>query len=195
MMRHPAGRVCSQASKLARVVSASRPFSLLSPGSSRSSAVLCSAGRLREEPNSSRRNFSSKKVPASVDVAIIGGGVTGASLHYHLEKLGFKAAMFEKAELTSGATWHAAGLTTYFHGGNNFRLWHDYSVNLFKEWQKDGTIHSFHTPGSMRLVEKGNRDRLDEARHHEVGSRSGGRGERRGRGGKSGAAPCPRVVQ
>ena len=95
--------------------------------------------------------------------------MTGASLHYHLEKLGMSAAVFEKAELTSGATWHAAGLTTYFHGGNNFRLWHNYSVNLFKEWQKDGTIHSFHTMGSMRLVEKGNRDRLDEARHHEVG--------------------------
>ena len=75
--------------------------------------------------------------------------MTGTAIHYHLAALGVTSGVFEKSELTSGATWHAAGLVTYFHGGNNLRLWHNYSTNLFKKWRDEGTIHSFHTPGSI----------------------------------------------
>jgi dimethylglycine dehydrogenase len=79
-----------------------------------------------------------------------------------LSKLGVSAVCLEKDEISSGATWHAAGLVTHFHGGNNFRLWHKETLDTLKEWG----AHSFHTPGSIRLIEKGNRDRLDEAYHH-----------------------------
>ena len=50
---------------------------------------------------------SSKRPPDRLDVAIIGGGVSGAAIHYHLAALGVRSGVFEKSELTSGATWHA----------------------------------------------------------------------------------------
>ncbi|CAE7241868.1 DMGDH, partial [Symbiodinium microadriaticum] len=56
---------------------------------------------------------------------------------YNLAQRGVKCVLFEKGELTCGATWHAAGLVTRFHGGNNFRLWHDEGVNLFTQWQNE----------------------------------------------------------
>ncbi|CAJ1365585.1 unnamed protein product [Effrenium voratum] len=95
---------------------------------------------------------------------IVGGGVTGAAMLYQLAKRGVKCVLFEKGELTCGATWHAAGLVTRFHGGNNFRLWHDEGVNLFTKWQKEGTELSFHTPGSVRLIPD-QKDYISEAKY------------------------------
>ena len=93
--------------------------------------------------------------------------MTGCSLLYHLglhpAMKGGKYLLAEKGELASGATWHAAGLVTYYHGGNNFRFWHQETVDLFKKWQSEGTQLSFHTPGSIRLMES--TERMDEAWH------------------------------
>lgn len=103
-------------------------------------------------------------LPSEVDVAIVGGGVTGASILYNLglAGVGSSAAIFEKATLTSGATWHAAGLVTYYHGGNNFKFWHQEGVDLFKKWQnEEGIPLSFNQPGSMRLIQ--NEERMKEA--------------------------------
>lgn len=83
---------------------------------------------------------------------------------YNLAQRGVKCVLFEKGELTCGATWHAAGLVTRFHGGNNFRLWHDEGVNLFTQWQNEGTPLSFHTPGSIRLIPN-EKSYIDEARY------------------------------
>jgi len=83
---------------------------------------------------------------------IIGGGVTGCAVLYNLAKRGVNCVLFEKGDLTCGATWHAAGLVTRFHGGNNFRLWHEEGVQLFNQWEAEGTPLSFHTPGSIRLI-------------------------------------------
>jgi len=105
-------------------------------------------------------------LPSDVDVAIIGGGVTGASILYQLglSGIGSTAAVFEKATLTSGATWHAAGLVTYYHGGNNFKFWHKESVDLYKKWQnEDGIPLSFNQPGSMRLLQS--EERIKEAQY------------------------------
>merc|ERR1719506_1743542 len=111
------------------------------------------------------RRFSS--IPTDIaGGVIVGGGITGASVSFNLGKRGVPALVLEKKDVTSGATWHAAGLTTYFHGGNNFRFWHEESLRQFKEWVAEGTELSLHTPGSIRLIEKGNQDRLDEAYHH-----------------------------
>ena len=50
-----------------------------------------------------------------VQVAVIGGGIVGASVLYWLAKLGWTdSVLLERRELTSGSTWHAAGNTTYF---------------------------------------------------------------------------------
>ncbi|HEX9076850.1 MAG TPA: FAD-binding oxidoreductase, partial [Anaerolineae bacterium] len=49
-------------------------------------------------------------------VVIIGGGIAGCSLAYHLTRYGWKdIVLVDKGELTSGATWHAAGIVTVFH--------------------------------------------------------------------------------
>lgn len=103
-------------------------------------------------------------LPSEVDTAIIGGGVTGASILYNLgvAGAGSGAAVFEKATLTSGATWHAAGLVTYYHGGNNFKFWHQEGVDLYKTWQNEEGIQlSFNQPGSLRLIQ--NEERMKEA--------------------------------
>ena len=54
-----------------------------------------------------------KKYPSSTKVVVIGGGVIGCSVAYHLTKFGWKdVVLLERDQLTSGTTWHAAGLVT-----------------------------------------------------------------------------------
>ena len=129
-----------------------------------------------QQPLGQIRTFASASAPSlpeRVDVAIIGGGVSGLAILHHLGELGMKAVVLEKAELSSGATWHAAGLCTHFHGGNNFRFWHKETL----DYMKANDVHSFHTPGSMRLIEKKGtghptnhwRDRLDEVMARSLG--------------------------
>ena len=57
----------------------------------------------------------SKKIPSSTKVVVIGGGVVGCSCAYHLAKFGWKdVILLERDKLTSGTTWHAAGLLPLF---------------------------------------------------------------------------------
>ncbi|RHY63028.1 hypothetical protein DYB38_002961 [Aphanomyces astaci] len=66
-------------------------------------------------------------------VVVIGGGVVGTSIAYHLAKYGAKnVVLLEKTELTAGSTWHAAGLVTYFNPGINLKKFHNDSLNLYK---------------------------------------------------------------
>ena len=63
--------------------------------------------------------MSDLKLPAQTQVVIIGGGVIGCSVAYHLTKLGWTdVVLLERKELTCGTTWHAAGLVDSFvrHG-------------------------------------------------------------------------------
>ena len=54
-----------------------------------------------------------KELPSSTKVVVIGGGVTGCSVAYHLAKFGWKdTILLERDQLTSGTTWHAAGLVS-----------------------------------------------------------------------------------
>ena len=57
--------------------------------------------------------MADRSLPTHTQVAIIGGGVIGASIAYHLTQLGWKdVVVIERKKLTSGTTWHAAGLLT-----------------------------------------------------------------------------------
>ena len=69
-----------------------------------------------------------------VQVAVIGGGVVGCSVLYHLTKAGWKDVMLiERSELTSGSTWHAAGGFHTLNSDPNVAKLQAYTVNLYKE--------------------------------------------------------------
>ncbi|KAK4816420.1 hypothetical protein QYF61_016856 [Mycteria americana] len=88
------------------------------------------------------------------DTVIVGGGCVGVSLAYHLAKAGLKdVVLLEKSELTAGSTWHAAGLTTYFHPGINLKKIHSYSIKLYEKLEEEtGQAVGFHQPGSIRIA-------------------------------------------
>ena len=87
-------------------------------------------------------------------VAIIGGGSLGVSLAYHLTKEGWNdVTVIEKGELTSGSTWHAAGLCSNFIGNMTVAKIHQASLELYKEIlpRETGEASPFHTTGSLRI--------------------------------------------
>uniref|UniRef100_A0A673K688 Dimethylglycine dehydrogenase, mitochondrial-like n=1 Tax=Sinocyclocheilus rhinocerous TaxID=307959 RepID=A0A673K688_9TELE len=95
-----------------------------------------------------------KRLRDSAETVVIGGGCVGVSLAYHLAKAGQKdVVLLEKSELTAGSTWHAAGLTTYYHPGINLKKIHYYSIKLFEQLEAEtGQAVGFHQPGSIRLA-------------------------------------------
>ena len=88
-------------------------------------------------------------------VAVIGGGIFGCSLIYHLTKMGWRdVVLVEKGELTSGQTWHAAGNVPQFVYGLNMSLVHMYSVELYQQLEAEtGQATGWHKTGSIRLAE------------------------------------------
>ena len=89
-------------------------------------------------------------------VAIVGGGIMGVSLLYHLTKEGWTdSVLVEKGELTSGSTWHAAGQCPHFVGSYNAAKIHNYSNKLYQELEKEtGQPTGWHGCGSLRLALK-----------------------------------------
>ena len=64
-----------------------------------------------------------KSIPKQVQVVIIGGGVIGCSVAYHLTRLGWKdVVLLERKELTCGTTWHAAGLVGQLRATKNMTI-------------------------------------------------------------------------
>jgi len=96
-----------------------------------------------------------------VRVVVIGGGVVGASVLYHLTKAGWKdVLLIERAELTSGSTWHAAGGMHTVNGDPNVAKLQQYTINLYKELEQiSGQSCGMHITGGILLA--GTRERLD----------------------------------
>ena len=94
-------------------------------------------------------------------VVVIGGGVVGASVLYHLTKRGWKdVVLIERDELTSGSTWHAAGGFHTLNGDPNVAKLQEYTINLYKEIEQiSGQATGVHLTGGVMLVS--NRDRWD----------------------------------
>src|SRR2546429_4625708 len=88
---------------------------------------------------------------------VVGGGITGASVAYHLAKAGWPdVVLLEKDELPSGSTCHAAGLVTQFNPSPTMMRFRRYSIELYQE------IGVFETVGSLRFASS--RDQMMELR-------------------------------
>ena len=84
---------------------------------------------------------------------VIGGGVVGVGTLYHLAKKGFDAVLLERRELTSGSTWHAAGLLPLFNMSYSVGQIHKYSVDLYKTLEAEtGQNVGFRQVSNIRLA-------------------------------------------
>ena len=92
-------------------------------------------------------------------IVVIGGGITGCSVAYHLAKAGRRdVLLLEKAELTSGSTCHAAGLVTQFNPSPTMMRFRRYSVELYRElgvFDTVGSLRIASSPESLQELERG----------------------------------------
>ena len=90
----------------------------------------------------------------SARAVIIGGGVVGASVLYHLAKIGWRdVLLLEKSELTSGSTWHAAGGMHTFNGEANISRLQKYTIDLYREIEQlSGQSCGLHPNGGLMLA-------------------------------------------
>ena len=88
-------------------------------------------------------------------VVVIGGGIAGCSLLYHLTKLGWRdVVLVERNELTAGSTWHAAGNTPHFEASMNMARIQHYSTQLYGRLEAEtGQATGFHKVGSLRIAQ------------------------------------------
>ncbi len=107
-------------------------------------------------------------------VVVIGGGVVGCSVLYHLTKLGWSDVMLlERSELTSGSTWHAAGGFHTLNGDTNMAALQGYTIRLYRELEElTGLSCGLHHVGGVTLAD--NKDRFDmllaeRAKHRYMG--------------------------
>ncbi|MXW75221.1 MAG: FAD-dependent oxidoreductase [Acidimicrobiaceae bacterium] len=93
-------------------------------------------------------------LPESAQVVIIGGGICGASLLYHLAHEGWTdTLLIEKAELTSGSTWHAAGQVTHSVSSYTLGYFRKYGCELYASLEAEsGIATSWHKSGSLRVA-------------------------------------------
>ncbi len=109
-----------------------------------------------------------------VRVAVIGGGVVGCSVLYHLTKFGWKdIVLIERSELTSGSTWHAAGGFHTLNADTNMAALQGYTIRLYKELEEiSGQSCGLHHVGGLTLATSPDRmDHLvaEHAKHRHMG--------------------------
>lgn len=92
--------------------------------------------------------------PGSAQVVIIGGGIHGCSVAYHLAKAGWNdVVLLERKQLTSGTTWHAAGLVGQLQGSHATTAFASYGVELLQEIEAEtGLNPGFRQSGSLSIA-------------------------------------------
>ncbi|MCG7520898.1 FAD-dependent oxidoreductase [Ruegeria sp. Ofav3-42] len=96
----------------------------------------------------------------NAQAVVIGGGVIGCSILYHLTKLGWSdVVLLERDELTSGSTWHAAANIHGLHDSTNISRIQHYTMNLYKELEAEtGQSCGVFQPGSLYLAQTEERE-------------------------------------
>jgi heterotetrameric sarcosine oxidase gamma subunit len=96
----------------------------------------------------------SKQLPKQADVVIVGGGIVGCSIAYHLTKIGItNVVVLERKQLTSGTTWHAAGLVGQLRASRNLTELAKYTTSLFEGLEKEtGQATGFKQNGSISMA-------------------------------------------
>jgi dimethylglycine dehydrogenase len=94
-------------------------------------------------------------VKTHVKALVVGGGAVGTSIAYHLARAGWEDVMLlERDELTSGSTWHAAGLLPLFNMGYATSHIHDYSVKFYKTLEEETGLNAgFAVVGNLRMAQ------------------------------------------
>ena len=102
-------------------------------------------------------------LPTRARAVIIGGGIVGCSVAYHLGKLGWKdVVLLERKQLTSGTTWHAAGLIGQLRATSNMTRLAKYTQELYQGLEAEtGVATGLRTTGSITLA-------LSEDRKEEI---------------------------
>ena len=97
-----------------------------------------------------------------VKALVVGGGAVGTSIAYHLARAGWDDVMLlERDELTSGSTWHAAGLLPYFNMSYATTHIHDYSIKFYKTLEEETGLNAgFAVVGNLRMAQTD--ERMDE---------------------------------
>ncbi|MCZ6558416.1 MAG: FAD-dependent oxidoreductase, partial [SAR324 cluster bacterium] len=95
-----------------------------------------------------------KSLPSHAQVVIIGGGIVGCSVAYHLTKLGWRdVVLLERRQLTCGTTWHAAGLVGQLRATHNMTRLAQYTTDLFAGLEQEtGQSTGFKQNGSISIA-------------------------------------------
>jgi glycine cleavage system aminomethyltransferase T/glycine/D-amino acid oxidase-like deaminating enzyme len=104
-------------------------------------------------------------LPAHAEVVIVGGGIAGCSTAYHLTRLGVRdVLLLEQGKLTSGTTWHAAGLVGQMRPNRNMTRMSRYGIELYATleaetglatgWKPCGSVNVARTPERMKVLKK-----------------------------------------
>ena len=104
-------------------------------------------------------------VPGHARVVIIGGGIVGCSIAYHLTKLGWRdVVLLEQGSLSGGTTWHAAGLVGQLRSSSNLTQLIRYSARLYREleaetgqatgWKRCGSLSVARNPERMTQLRR-----------------------------------------
>ena len=111
-------------------------------------------------------------LPSEVDVVVIGGGIVGCSLVYHLAKAGCKSILLlEKHQIGSGTTWHSAALVTVLRGSPTLAALARYSAGLYASLEREtGQATGWRQNGHLTLASS--RERLESLRHSVSAARS-----------------------
>ena len=104
-------------------------------------------------------------LPGHAEIVIVGGGIAGCSTAYHLAKLGrADVLLLEQGRLTSGTTWHAAGLVGQMRPNRNMTVMSKYGIGLYASleaetglatgWKQCGSVNVARTPERMQVLRK-----------------------------------------